>query len=405
MTAQSVYLYVTGVSKGNQEITENALEQLTIEMDQMQALVEWSLRINTDRESHSLMEFLSFESDLDLALLLDENGKVMAAQHARLIGNTLFSPNISEVLGWPPAQLQDRIKKQTTKLNGDLLSHSSGHKILGLYPVHLSGKTKGLRLSRIGTLLIQKDISQTRLALLKKRKLDLFDSAIFLILSVSLIGVLLHFLITAKVKRLLFAVDRLAVGDFSVRSHQKGYGEIGRLGVAFDSMAANLEEMRREVKYQKEYSQILLDSTAESIFGVDLDARCTFVNQACLNELGYDDEKQLLGVHLHQFHAHWDDNSHPYPEENCPRCRKICSEAHLLREKSSFAAKNGKQLPVEFSAAPMKQDGVLVGTVISFVNIHQQLELERGKDEFISTVSHELRTPLTAIFGAVKILK
>jgi PAS domain S-box-containing protein len=41
--------------------------------------------------------------------------------------------------------------------------------------------------------------------------------------------------------------------------------------------------------------RMLLESTAEAIYGVDLEGVCTFVNPACLRMLGYDREEELLG--------------------------------------------------------------------------------------------------------------
>jgi signal transduction histidine kinase/DNA-binding response OmpR family regulator len=43
-------------------------------------------------------------------------------------------------------------------------------------------------------------------------------------------------------------------------------------------------------------------------------------------------------------------------------------------------------------------------TVVSFSDITERKEIERIKDEFISTVSHELRTPLTSITGSLGLL-
>ncbi len=49
--------------------------------------------------------------------------------------------------------------------------------------------------------------------------------------------------------------------------------------------------------------------------------------------------------------------------------------------------------------------GDLGGTVAVFRDVTQQRELDRMKDDFVSTVSHELRTPLTSICGAATLLR
>jgi signal transduction histidine kinase len=65
--------------------------------------------------------------------------------------------------------------------------------------------------------------------------------------------------------------------------------------------------------------------------------------------------------------------------------------------------RQGRELPVEVKIG-------LVDTgdqrfFSAFVHdISQRKEVERMKDEFISTVSHELRTPLTAIYGSLSLL-
>ncbi|MGC1278401.1 MAG: ATP-binding protein [Xanthobacteraceae bacterium] len=53
---------------------------------------------------------------------------------------------------------------------------------------------------------------------------------------------------------------------------------------------------------------------------------------------------------------------------------------------------------------PIRAQGRVSGSVLSFRDISQRYALDRMKDEFISTVSHELRTPLTSIRGALGLL-
>src|SRR5205085_4367405 len=65
--------------------------------------------------------------------------------------------------------------------------------------------------------------------------------------------------------------------------------------------------------------------------------------------------------------------------------------------------RQGREIPVE-----LKIGLVATGRERFFSaflhDISQRKEVERMKDEFISTVSHELRTPLTAIYGSLDLL-
>ena len=86
-----------------------------------------------------------------------------------------------------------------------------------------------------------------------------------------------------------------------------------------------------------------------------------------------------------------------------------------LSERINLVSKNGIELPITDSAAPLKnRDGEITGAIIVFrssdhtdikgsqqidYNFIQQLEIQKAelqrqnqlKDEFISTVAHELR--------------
>jgi PAS domain-containing protein len=63
-------------------------------------------------------------------------------------------------------------------------------------------------------------------------------------------------------------------------------------GLAFVRHSARAQAaIEGEVRRRQESLQRLLDSTAEGLYGVDLDGRCTFINRAALGMLGYEREK------------------------------------------------------------------------------------------------------------------
>jgi PAS domain-containing protein len=70
------------------------------------------------------------------------------------------------------------------------------------------------------------------------------------------------------------------------------------------------EEASRQAN---ERVRLLLDSTAEAIYGVDRDGACTFCNAACLRMLGYSKAEDLLGKDLHNLIHHTRPGGSPYP--------------------------------------------------------------------------------------------
>ncbi|NHC37990.1 hybrid sensor histidine kinase/response regulator [Scytonema millei] len=97
-----------------------------------------------------------------------------------------------------------------------------------------------------------------------------------------------------------------------------------------------------------------------------------------------------------------------------------------ISERSQLIDKNGLEIPIDDSIAPIKDDrGNIVGTMLVFQDIserqqveamHQkQIEQEQMllqmqkmhelKDDFLSTVSHELRTPIANMKMALQMLK
>jgi len=75
-----------------------------------------------------------------------------------------------------------------------------------------------------------------------------------------------------------------------------------------------------------------------------------------------------------------------------------------------FWRKDGTCFPVEYVARPQidssdSLDGPgthkAIGVVVAFTDTTERQQLDRMKDEFISTVSHELRTPLTSLRAAL----
>lgn len=53
----------------------------------------------------------------------------------------------------------------------------------------------------------------------------------------------------------------------------------------------------------------------------------------------------------------------------------------------------------------MEVNGERTGTVVTFRDVSERLELDRMKEEFVANISHDLRTPLTAVRGYIDAIR
>jgi PAS domain S-box-containing protein len=150
---------------------------------------------------------------------------------------------------------------------------------------------------------------------------------------------------------------------------------------------------QQELEERKERLQLLLDSTAEAIYGLDLSGNCTFCNQSLLRMLGYQDASSLLGKNMHDvIHHSRADGSHYSVEECCIfQAFRTGSVMHVDDEVVWRA--DGTCLPVEYWSHPVTHEGKTVGCMVTFVDITErktaQEALRRAHEEaelFINSV-------------------
>ena len=138
----------------------------------------------------------------------------------------------------------------------------------------------------------------------------------------------------------------------------------------------HLKEQRNQAEEaeaeREKQVRLLLDSTAEAIYGVDLDGVCTFVNPACVQMLGYKSEDDLLGKDMHELIHHTLPDGTPYPTEDCHvrhatlagKSSHIDNEVHWRADGSSF--------PVEYWSHPIRRNDEVIGSVVTFFDISER---------------------------------
>ena len=149
--------------------------------------------------------------------------------------------------------------------------------------------------------------------------------------------------------------------------------------------------------------ELILQSVGDGIYGIDLEGRLSFINEAGAVALGYTPE-QLTGRDLHKVILHSHADGTPYSRATDPILQAMRRSESIRMHDEVFWRNDGTAFPVEYSANPLFEDGVISGMVVAFQDISDRRRLERMKDEFISTVSHELRTPLTSLRASLGLI-
>ena len=122
--------------------------------------------------------------------------------------------------------------------------------------------------------------------------------------------------------------------------------------------------------------RLLLDSTGEGIYGVDLQGRCTFFNHAAVRMLGLRPE-EVLGRVMHEISHHTHEDGSPYPLEDCAIYRAMRTGESVTVVDEVFWRADGVMFPIEYSASPVFKDGVSTGAVVVFKDITERLRMEQ----------------------------
>ena len=237
--------------------------------------------------------------------------------------------------------------------------------------------------------------------------------------------------------------------DYSIRAGKRSEDEVGVLIDGFNEMLEQIQkrdaelrnaredlegrvsERTRELEQEigerqhaqealhesEERIRLLMDSTAEAIFGVDRDGNCTFCNPATLRLLGHQKPEDLLGKSMHEMMHHSHPDGRPYPVKDCDIAISLAKGEGIHSDQDTFWHADGTSFPAEYWAYPTRREGDIVGSVVTFLDITKRKQAQdavleakeaaeagsRAKSEFLANMSHEIRTPMNGIIGMTEL--
>jgi PAS domain S-box-containing protein len=136
--------------------------------------------------------------------------------------------------------------------------------------------------------------------------------------------------------------------------------------------------------------RLLLESTDEGIYGIDVRGRCTFINKAAADMLGHRSE-DVLEKNMHALIHHSRGDGSPYPGDECHIYQAFRSGKGSHRDDEVLWRRDGTAFPVEYSSYPIMEQDVVTGAVVTFTDITERKRAEealhKGAERFLKQQS------------------
>jgi PAS domain S-box-containing protein len=161
-----------------------------------------------------------------------------------------------------------------------------------------------------------------------------------------------------------------------------------------EARTRELEGVLREVRYEKQKSERIIDEISDGIVVIDVRGGIMLINPAARRLLGIEEEGMpwdltVLDRHAPKLREVFQDATQPFTDEI-----EVERPGHVANRILRVAA-----VPL------LDEREELLGKAAVLHDITTIKEVERLKSEFVSQVSHELRTPLTTIMGSIDNLR
>ncbi|MBV5334385.1 MAG: diguanylate cyclase, partial [Sulfuricurvum sp.] len=162
---------------------------------------------------------------------------------------------------------------------------------------------------------------------------------------------------------------------------------------------------------QRKYSETILlqhdtilKNIAEGVYAIDNDGRCTYINPAALSLLNLKEE-DILGYIPHEVFHYRHSDGETYTADECP-IRNAAMQGSSTQLEDIFMRRDKSLFPVFVTVSPILQNDILIGSVVTFIDISDQKQsqnqLEAQKEHFDHMAHHD---PLTGLPNRLSLIE
>ncbi|KPA15364.1 PAS/PAC sensor hybrid histidine kinase [Candidatus Magnetomorum sp. HK-1] len=254
----------------------------------------------------------------------------------------------------------------------------------------------------------------------------LVDFAFMLLIFLIIISILFYSIgnyLTKPIKALTLTAKSISSGNFTERSNIKNKDEVGILATTFNHMLDHisqtqnhLQKIHKELQLQKDWLNVTLSSIGDAVIATDETGMITFMNSVAEKLTGWN-FKDVEGLFITNVFRIINEETRKAVDNPV---KKVLETGVIvgLANHTLLITKDGHEIPIDDSAAPIVQNDQLIGVVLIFRDMIERKKTEsqlyeakelaesanKAKSQFLANMSHEIRTPLNSIVGFSQIL-
>jgi PAS domain S-box-containing protein len=288
--AGSTLLFWQETRVANRTIQQAGIDNLHASLTHLQNMLNTQLAADSLEDARLSLSVSALHPGIRTLLLADENNSVMLAN--RYIWEGSPAPRVSGYVDAIARQVR-QIQASSISLNGSLLH--------GYFPVTLRLVAGGLGVDRVGVLFVEYDLAP-QFAQAKHNAMVQASLVGGLMLVVAIaVAILLHLLVSRRVKKIVEVSQRFAAGDLDARVQMRGHDELTELGRAFDDMADQRKKAQEVMRENEQFLETLFEHIPNMLFVKDAgNLKFLRFNAAGEKLLGYSRD-ELMGKNDYDF--------------------------------------------------------------------------------------------------------
>ncbi|HSX01425.1 MAG TPA: histidine kinase dimerization/phospho-acceptor domain-containing protein, partial [Candidatus Saccharimonas sp.] len=167
------------------------------------------------------------------------------------------------------------------------------------------------------------------------------------------------------------------------------------------AQSSKIENLSGKLNEEQLKAQALMSSIGEGVMVVDSGRRIQLFNKAAQELTGWD-EASAQNIDYNLVLRLKTAKDEDLAATDDPFAKVWTTRESLVRDDLVTTTKSGRKIQLSLSVSPISDGaGQPSGAIALFRDISKEKEVERQKDEFVSTASHEMRTPVAAIEGYI----